>query len=217
MTGLCTVADIRGWRGADDPNALTGLEWAFEAFILATSRHFEKIAHRPLARSEQTEYFDGNNSNIKYLQYPNEYVPIITPPAVVLRSRSETTPFTETLIPAANYQVFESGLLIYMPIFICPVGKYNYVCEYTMGFDCANWIAFEFDGSLDFPVPEDLRKAVAMQTALNLKKASGKLGDSRLGLLAKTGTLESESIESYVQGIEPEALDMIKQYIRVPY
>lgn len=217
MPGLCTLSELRAWRGATDPNATTSLDEVFKIFILATSRHFEKICHRPLELTAQVEYFDGNNSQEKYLQYPNEYVPIITPPAVVLFSVLEGAPFTETLIAAADYRVFDQGLLLYPGSFICPTSKYNYRCNYTMGFDCSDWETNEIGGSVLFGVPHDLRKAVCMQTALNLKKASGVYGDSRLGLLAKGGNLETETIESYITGIEPEALNMIQQYIRVPY
>lgn len=217
MTGLCTLAELRAWRGATDPNATTALDEVFKVFILATSRHFEKICHRELALTAVTEYFDGNNSQQRYMEKPNQYVPVVTPPAVVLFTVLEGAPFTETVIAAIAYRVFDTGLLLYPNGFECPVSKYNYRVNYTYGFDCADWETNEIGGSVVFGVPNDLRKAVCMQTALNLKKASGRYGDSRLGLLAKTANIESETIESYITGIEPEALNMIQQYIKVMY
>lgn len=210
--GLCTLADVRAWRGADDWNAATVLDEVLKLFILATSDYFEKHCHRILRRQVVTEYFDGNNSEQYYLEEPNRYVPIDLSETFTLHSRSGM-PVTETLIAATQYEVFDDGLIIYPAYFVCGM-KRRYKAIYTCGFDCTGWDSVEIGGSEAFGVPDDLRKACAQQTALNLKKPSGRLGDARLGLSSK-GLIETEAISQYITGIEPEVAEMIKQYIKV--
>jgi hypothetical protein len=213
VSGLCTLSELRAWRGANDPNATTGLDEIFKLFILATSDYFEKHCHRVLRRQEYTEYLNGNNETWKYLSEPNRDVPLDVTAPFTLHRRTQP-PVTETLIAATRYEVFDDGKIIYTAGFDC--GQRNYKAVYTVGFDTTGWETIEIGGSQTFGVPDILRKACAMQTAMNLKKPSGRLGDARLGLTSK-GLIETELIAQYITGIEPEVAEMIKQYVKVMY
>ena len=217
MTGLCLLSEVRAIRGSDDPNTphSAALEAIYKRFILATSRYAEKHCHRVLVQQQFTEYFDGNNATEKYLSQPNRAVPIsATAPAAILYSHGIVSPFTDTLIAATEYELFDDGMLRYPAGFAC--GKRNYKCIYYPGFDTTGWDTIDLGGSGTFGVPEDLSKAIAMQTCINLKKASGKVGDARLGLTSK-GIMETESIDSYVTGIEPEVAEFLAQYVKVTH
>lgn len=213
MSGLCTIADIRTIRGADDPSASSSatLDDIFAIYIQATTAYFEKYCKRHLVRTVYTEYFDGNNEEWRYLSEPNRDVPIDLTASFTLHSRANM-PVVETLIAATTYEVFDDGLIRYPTGFQC--GKRNYKAIYTYGFDCSGWQVFQIGTSDTFAVPYDLRKACAIQTAINLNKASGKLGDARLGLASK-GLIETEEISQYITGIEPEVASMIMQYVKV--
>lgn len=200
-------------RGANDWAAATGLDHAFEYFIVATSDYFEKHCHRKLRRQVYTEYFNGNNETWKYLSEPNRDVPLDVTAPFTLHRRTQP-PVTETLIAATRYEVFDDGKIIYTAGFAC--GQRNYKAVYTVGFDTTGWQTLTIGGSGTFGVPTDLRKACAMQAALNLKKCAGRLGDARLGLTSK-GLIETELIAQYITGIEPEVAEMIKQYVKVMY
>lgn len=200
-------------RGANDWNAAIGLDNAFELFIVATSEYFEKHCHRGLRRQVYTEYLDGNNETWKYLSEPNRDVPLDVTAPFTLHRRSQP-PVTETLIAAAGYEVFDDGKIIYTAGFAC--GQRNYKAVYTFGFDTTGWQTHSIGGSEIFGVPTDLRKACAMQTALNLKKCAGRLGDARLGLTSK-GLIETELIAQYITGIEPEVAEILLQYVKVAY
>ena len=214
MSSLCLLSDIRMIRGYDNPDAATTLDAYFKVFAIATTALFEKMCRRRLwQRSDPYyEYFDGNDEKQYYLQEANRYVPIVSTTPGTLYSIDVNTPFTATLIDAVDYRIFDDGLITYQTGFTA--GKRNYLCVYYPGFYNIGWDVVGINDSTGFGVPEDLRKAVAMQTCINLKKASGKLGDARLGLTSK-GTIESESFERYVTGIEDEVLTMIRQYVRV--
>jgi len=211
MSGLCTIADVRTIRGADSYNDDTTLDDIFAVYIQATTAYFEKFCKRGLVRNVYTEYFDGNNEEWKYLSEPNRDVPIDLTESFTLHSRA-SMPVVETLIAATAYEVFDDGLIRYPTGFEC--GKRNYKAIYTYGFDCSGWQVHQIGTSDTFAVPYDLRKSCAMQTCINLKKASGKLGDARLGLLTK-GSIETEGIAQYITGIEPEVASMLMQYVKV--
>jgi hypothetical protein len=215
MTSLCLLSDIRMIRGYDNPDATITLDAYFKVFAAATTALFEKMCRRRLWRRTDPyyEYFDGNKEKQYYLQEANRYVPIgATAPAGSLYSIDVNSPFTATLIAAVDYRIFDDGLITYQAGF--SKGKRNYLCIYYPGFDNTGWDVVGINDTTVFGVPEDLRKAVAMQTCINLKKASGKLGDARLGLTGK-GSIEAESFERYVTGIEDEVMTMIRQYVRV--
>jgi len=213
--GLCTIADVRAWRGHDDPSATSEVDDVIRLFILSTSEYVERHCKRVMRRQEYSEYFDGNNSSEMYLSEPNREVPIdVDEPFYLYHRRG--SPRTDRLIDATRYEVHDDGLVIYPAGFIC--GIRNFRAIYTVGFNTDGWDTLGIGGTGDdeFGVPEDLRKAVAMQTALNLKKMSGRYGDARLGLTSK-GLMETEAISEYVQGIEPEVKEILSRYRKVQY
>lgn len=217
MSGaLCTLADLRTWRGHDDPTATSEVDAVIKRVILSTTEYIEKHCGRVLRRQEYIEYFDGNNMRQKYLSEPNRFVPIDLDETFELYKRT-SMPVVEELIDETAYEIHDDGLIIYPSGFVC--GKRNYKAVYTVGFDTTGWDTVgqgDSTGDDDYKVPDDLRKACAMQTALNLKKMNARYGDARLGLISK-GIIETESISQYVRGIEPEVKELLAQYVKVQY
>jgi hypothetical protein len=215
MTSLCLLSDIRMIRGSDAPDTTSPLDSYYKIFCNATTAMFEKLCRRRLwmRTDPYFEYFDGNAEKEYYLQESNRNLPIQpTAPVGALYSLDVNAPFAATLIPATDYRIFDDGIITYQAGFV--VGKRNYLCVYYPGFINTGWDVIGINDSTVFGVAEDLRKACALQTCINLKKASGKLGDARLGLTSK-GSIEAESFERYVTGIEDEVQTMIRQYVRV--
>ena len=214
MTALCTLADLKVFRGEDDVNLGTSLDDVFKVFIEATSKYAEQHCHRILMQRIHSEYFDGNNdaSGMYYLKEPDSHVPLDTTLPFLLYKVGESAPFTETLIASTEYRVFDDGMILYPACFAC--GRRNYRAIYYPGWDCTGWDTFDIGGSLTFGVPEDVRKAIAQQSQLNLLKAAGKYGQARLGLTSK-GLIETEQISTFVTGIESEVAEILKQYVKV--
>jgi len=155
------------------------------------------------------EFINGNGSKTAYLRHASARVPITNYTMSLYSIDHSGTP---TLIPAIDYEIDPTGYLYYRAR-VFTHGTRNYKVIYSPGWYVNTWETALLNDS-NWPVPEDLEKAVREVAAWHYKQGFGDKGNSNLGRLSYSTPDNSVSFQMIISKFLPQHEATIKGYRR---